>query len=558
MYILGLSCFYHDASAVLIHSGEMIAAAQEDRFSREKHDWRFPSRAITYCLKEAGIAIHDIQFIAFYEKPFLKFERILETFLAVAPLGYKGFIDAMPSWLKQKLWIPHTIHKELGYTGKILFSEHHMAHGASSFFLSPFDESAILTIDGVGEWATASYGSGKGNTIALTHEMRFPHSLGLLYSTITSYLGFKVNDAEYKVMGLAPYGNPVYYDLITDELVTINDDGTIRLNLKYFSFQYGTRMFSKELEDLFGVPRRQPESTLTQEHFDIAMSLQKVVEDIILKMARHVHGITESENICLSGGVTLNCVANGRLLREGPFKNIFVQPAAGDAGCALGAAYLAWHHYLGEKKRYPLHDLFLGPSYRDADIEDVLRNADHVYRKLNRDDLIAESARLLAQGKVLGWFQGRAEFGPRALGNRSILADPRRPDMRDIVNKKIKFRETFRPFAPAVPQEDARKYFDIDTVSPYMLFTVPVTTDSIPAVTHKDGSARVQTLTRKDNRLFYDLLREFGRVTGTPVLLNTSLNLRGEPIACAPEDAYRCFVQSEMDCLVLGNYLLVK
>jgi len=558
MYILGLSCFYHDASAVLLSNGNLIAAAQEERFSRVKHDWRFPSRAVTYCLEEAGISIHDIQLIAFYEKPFLKFERILETFLATAPRGFRGFIDAMPSWLKQKLWIRHTIHKELGYTGKILFSEHHMAHGASSFFLSPFDEAAILTIDGVGEWATASYGIGNGNTITLTHEMRFPHSLGLFYSTITSYLGFKVNDAEYKVMGLAPYGNPAYYDLIAQELITINNDGTIKLNLEYFSFQYGKMMFNSKLEDLFGVPRRQPESPLTEEHFNIAASVQQVLEDIILKMARHVHEVTGSVNICLSGGVTLNCVANGRLLREGPFENIFVQPAAGDAGCALGAAYLAWHHHLGKQDRYHLNNLFLGPSYTDDDIENFLNNTGHEYQKLNRDALIGEAARLLAKGKVLGWFQGRAEFGPRALGNRSILADPRRSDMRDIVNQKIKFRETFRPFAPAVPLEDAQKYFDIGIASPYMLFTVPVTTDSIPAVTHKDRSSRVQTLKQEDNRLFYDLLNEYGRITGIPVLLNTSLNLRGEPIACSPEDAYSCFVRSGMDCLVLGNYLLVK
>lgn len=558
MYVLGISCFYHDSAACLIKDGELLAAAQDERFTRVKHDWRFPEHAIQYCLKEAGITINDIDYIVFYEKPFIKFERILETFLSVAPRGFRAFLDTIPSWLKQKLWLPHIIQKKLGYTGKTLFAEHHMAHAASSFFLSPFDEAAILTIDGVGEWATASFGYGRGNRITLTHEMRFPNSLGLLYSTFTSYLGFKVNDAEYKVMGLAPCGKATYFDLITRELVDIKEDGSIRLNFKYFSFQYGKRMLNKNLEKLFGLPKREPESLLTREHFDIAMSIQKVTEEVIMRMARHVYREIPSKSICLAGGVTHNCTANGRLLQEGPFENMFIQPAAGDAGGAVGAAYLVHHHYLKRNDRHQLKNLYLGPSYSDDEIRNFLQSKNVNARELNTQELIQTTSRLLADGKVIGWFQGKMEFGPRALGCRSILADPRRPEMKDMVNKKIKFRETFRPFAPSVPWEDSQKYFDVRTDSPYMLLTAQVKSGDIPAVTHLDGSARLQTLKREDNPLFYDLLREFGRITGIPVLLNTSLNLRGEPIACSPEDAYSCFMKSGMDCLVLNSFLLLK
>jgi carbamoyltransferase len=558
MYILGLSSFYHDSAVCLIKDGKLVSAVQEERLSRLKHDWRFPERSIDHCLKETGITIDDVGLIVFYEKPFVKFERILETFLSVAPRGILAFLDTVPSWLKKKLWVPHIIQKELGYNGKILFTEHHMAHAAGSFFQSPYDESAILTIDGVGEWATASYGYGKGNTVTLTHEMRFPNSLGLLYSTFTSYLGFKVNDAEYKVMGLAPYGKPEYYDLIAQELVRIEHDGSIRLNMEYFSYQYGKKMFNRKFERLFDIPCREPESPLKEEHFNIAMSVQKIVEDIILKMARHVYKETHCKNICLSGGVSHNCVANGRLLREGPFENIFIQPAAGDAGGAVGAAYLAWHHHLKEGDRHQLTGLFLGPSYSNDEIREFLRKQDVPFKELDPDDLIKQSAQLLAQGRVVGWFQGKMEFGPRALGNRSILADPRRADMRDIVNRKIKFRESFRPFAPSVPEEDAHEYFDISVPSPYMLLTAPVKKNAIPAVTHIDGSARLQTVTRDDNRLYYDLLKEFGTITGIPVLLNTSLNLRSEPIACAPQDAYKVFLRSDMDAIVIENYLLIK
>jgi carbamoyltransferase len=558
VHILGLSCFYHDSASCILKDGRLVAAAQEERFSRVKHDWRFPRNAVNYCLEEAGITFDDIGLVAFHEKPFIKFERILDTFLSVAPRGLVSFLDTVPSWLKQKLWLPHILQKKCGYGGRVLFAEHHMAHAASSFFLSPFEESAVLTIDGVGEWATASYGHGRENRINLTHEMRFPHSLGLLYSAFTAYLGFKVNDAEYKVMGLAPYGKPEYYDLITDKLVDIKEDGSIRLDLKYFSFQYGKSMFNRRFEALFGVPGRIPETHLAQEHFNIAMSLQKVTEEAVLRMAGHVHRKTRSRNICLAGGVHLNSVANGRLLREGPFEHVFIQPAAGDAGGALGAACLAWHHYLHEKERHPLRDLYLGPSYGHEEARGFLVKNNISFRELNANELVKETARLISRGKVVGWFQGKMEFGPRALGNRSILADPARAGMKDIVNKKIKFRESFRPFAPSVPLDDAQRYFDIRVESPFMLLTAETRARDIPAVTHVDGSARVQTVRESDNPLFYGLLKEFGGITGNPVLLNTSLNLRGEPIACSPEDAYRCFKKSAMDCLVIGKFLVIK
>lgn len=558
MYLLGLSCFYHDSAACLLRDGELVCAVQEERLSRLKHDWRFPEQAIRQCLRQEGISITDIEDIAFYEKPFVKFERILDTFVSVAPRGYKAFLDTIPSWLKQKLWFPQVLRKSLGYEGRILFADHHMAHAASSFFLSPFDDAAILTVDGVGEWATASYGYGSGNRISLSHEMRFPHSLGLLYSTFTAYLGFKVNDAEYKVMGLAPYGSPVYQDLITGKLIDIKEDGSIAVNMDYFSYQYGKRMFNRKFEKLFGLPARIPESPLRQEHFDIAMSVQKVTEEVMLRMARHVYREHPSRRLCLAGGVTHNCVANGRLLREGPFEEIFIQPAAGDAGGAVGAAYLAHHHYLGKSDRHRLHTLALGPAYPDSALRGYLEGLDVPYRELDAPDLLRETAGLLAQGKVVGWFQGKMEFGPRALGNRSILADPRRAEMKNIVNQKIKFRETFRPFAPSVPREHATEFFEIKGESPYMLFTAGVKSDKIPAVTHVDGSARLQTVSRDDNQLYYDLLREFGRLTGLPVILNTSMNLRGEPIACRPEDAYRCFKTSGMDALVLSRFLITK
>lgn len=558
MYILGISCFYHDSAACLIKDGEIIAAVQEERFTRLKHDWRLPINAINYCLKEANISIEDIDAVSFYEKPLLKFERMLETFMYVAPRGYRAFIDTIPSWIRQKLWLPTILKKQLGYRGRILFSMHHLSHAAGCFFLSPFDESAILTIDGVGEWATASYGYGRNNKITITHEMRFPNSLGLLYSAFTSYLGFEVNDAEYKVMGMAPYGKPNYYDIIKDKIVDVREDGSIRLNLDYFSFHYGRKMFNKKFEAILGEPKRMPESPLRQGHFDIAASLQKLTEDIVMKMAFHVHKEINLKNLCLAGGVSLNCVANGRLLKEGPFREIFIQPAAGDAGGSIGAAYAAYHHYYNKIDRHPLKSTYLGPSYDEKDIIEFLEKNKITFVRHNEEEIITKTARLLSEGKIIGWFQGRMEFGPRALGNRSILADPSRPEMKDIINKKVKFREPFRPFAPAVTNEDAPKYFELNVESPYMLLTAKVKSKDIPAVTHIDGSARVQTVSEETNPLFYKLLKKFGEIKGIPILLNTSLNLRGEPIAMTPEDAYKCFIRSGMDHLVIGNFIISK
>ncbi|MBI5103362.1 MAG: carbamoyltransferase [Nitrospirae bacterium] len=559
MYTLGISCFYHDSAAVLIHNGNVIAASQEERHSRIKHDWRFPSKSIEFCLRTAGIDSKGIDVCAYYEKPFLKFERMIETFLSIAPRGYIAFIDSMPSWLRQKLWVPHLINKNTGYDGRLLYAEHHLSHAASAFFASPFEDAAVLTIDGVGEWATASYGLASGSKINVTHEMRFPHSLGLLYSTLTTFLGFKANNDEYKVMGMAPYGTPEYYDLFLKELVTVRDDGSLMLNLDYFSFQYGRRMFNgRRFARLFGINPRKADSEITQEHYDIAASLQKVTETAVMNMARHVYAETKLKRLCIAGGVALNSVANGRLLREGPFEEIFFQPAAGDAGAAMGAAWLAYHSVAEKPERHPLKSVYLGPEYDSAQIRTAIGNAGLNGQELQGDDLVFRAARLLAEGKVVGWFQGRMEFGPRALGNRSILADPRRPEMKDILNLKVKFREAFRPFAPAVTDSARSEFFNLDRQSPYMLMTVPVISDRIPAATHADGSARVQTVSPETNPLYHALIEEFGRLTGVPVLINTSLNIRGEPIAMTPEDAIRCFTGSDMDCLVLGNCLVLK
>lgn len=557
MYILGISCFYHDSAACLLKDGVTIAACQEERFSRVKHDWRFPVESVRYCLREAGIPIEAVDTVCFYEKPFLKFERILETFLSVAPRGLRAFVDVVPSWIRQKLRVRQVIGDAVGYTGRLLYAEHHLAHAASAFFTSPFEEAAVLTIDGAGEWATASYGTGRANTVSLTHEMQFPDSLGLLYSAVTAFLGFTVNNDEYKVMGMAPYGTPEFAERMTSRLLTINPDGSIRLDLDHFAFQYGRRMFDRRrFSQLFGVPARVPGGELQPVHFNIAASLQKVTETVVLKMAEHVHRTTGSRNLCMAGGVALNSVANGRLLREGPFENIFIQPAAGDAGGAVGAAYVAYHHAAGRQDRHPLKDLYLGPSYTGEEVRKAI--GDLRYRELPENELYGAIARLLAEGKVLGWFQGRMELGPRALGNRSILADPRRADMKDIINSRVKFRESFRPFAPAVTEEDAARYFDVAGTSPYMLMTVPVRTGQLPAVTHADGSARVQTVNASANPRFHRLLKAFEQAAGVPVLVNTSLNIKGEPIARSPADAMRCLAGSDMDALVLENFLLVK
>ena len=583
MNILGISAFYHDSAACLVRDGEIIAAAQEERFSRKKHDAGFPRHAIDYCLREAGFSdASQLDLVAFYEKPFLKFERLLSTYLACAPRGWRSFLKAMPVWMKEKIWLKATLRDELHFEGSLIFPEHHESHAASAFFPSPFERAAVLTIDGVGEWTTTSVGRGEGNRIELLEELRFPHSLGLLYSAFTYYLGFRVNSGEYKVMGLAPYGEPKFRDLILSELMDLKTDGSFRLNLRYFDFMAGLTMTNRAFDELFGGARRKPEAELTQRHMDLARSIQAVAEEVMLRMARHAHDLTGERHLCLAGGVALNCVGNGRILREGPFEKIWIQPAAGDAGGALGAALLGWHHYHKQPRhirdeRDAQSGSFLGPAY---DAGQFLNEHAIPHTEMAVEELAPHVASLLEKGNVIGWFQGRMEFGPRALGNRSILADPRRSDMQEKLNLKIKFRESFRPFAPAVLEDRAGDCFDLETPSPYMLLVAPVKEalrtkgegdepsgmiarlrqrrSTLPAVTHVDYSARVQTVSAATNQPFYDLLDAFEQRTGCPVLVNTSFNVRGEPPVCTPEDAYRCFLKTEMDYLVLGNYLLDK
>jgi carbamoyltransferase len=561
MNVLGISCFYHDSAAALLRDGVVVAACQEERLSRKKHDQSFPARAVRYVLKEAGIGPGDLDAVGFYDKPLLKFERMLSTYIATFPRSFGSFRKAMPVWMKEKLWVPAIIRKELRpYKGPILFAEHHMSHAASCFFVSPFEEAAILTVDGVGEWATASFGVGRGNDITLFKEIRFPHSLGLLYSAFTYYLGFKVNSAEYKVMGLAPYGKPVHYDRIMSDMVHLNEDGSFKLNMKYFSYDYGLTMTNGRFSEFFGGPPRKPETWMTEREFDIAASIQKVCEEIVLRMARYIHKETGLTRLCMAGGVALNCVANGRVIRETPFKELFVQPAAGDAGGSVGVAHYVYNA-LGKQPRGPAWShAYLGPDYGDDEIREYLDSQGAKYRVLADDELVRETARLIAGGNVIGWFQGRMEFGPRALGGRSILADPRDAKMRDTLNMKIKFREGFRPFAPSVLADKASQWFEIDCDSPYMLLVAQVREGKrcIPSVTHVDNSARLQTVTREASPLYYDLIREFERLTGVPVIINTSFNVRGEPIVCTPHDAYLCFMRTNMDHLVLGHCLLEK
>jgi carbamoyltransferase len=561
MKVLGISCFYHDSAAALLEDGVVVAACQEERLSRKKHDSDFPSRAVKYVLAEAGVRPEELDAVGFYDKPLLKFERMLSTYVATFPRSFASFRKAMPLWIREKLWIPSMIRKELApYKGPIFFAEHHMSHAASCFLVSPFEEAAILTVDGVGEWATASFGVGKGSDITLFKEIRFPHSLGLLYSAFTYYLGFKVNSAEYKVMGLAPYGKPVHFDRIMKEMVHLNEDGSFKLDMKYFSYDYGLRMTNGAFDDFFGGPPRKPETWMAEREFDIAASVQKVCEEVVLKMANFIHKETGLPNLCMAGGVALNCVANGRVVRETPFKNLFVQPAAGDAGGAVGVAhYVA--NTLGKEPRGPAWThAYLGPSYTDDEARRYLDSQGARYRVLSDEELPRRTAALLAEGNVVGWHQGRMEFGPRALGGRSILADPRDAKMRDTLNMKIKFREGFRPFAPSTLADKAADWFEIDCESPYMLLVAQVREEkrTIPAVTHVDGSARLQTVTREQNRLYYDLIAEFDRLTGVPVIINTSFNVRGEPIVCSPQDAYLCFMRTNMDRLVLGPYFLDK
>jgi len=558
MYILGISAFYHDSAAALLKDGEIVAAAQEERFSRIKHDPDFPISAINYCLSAANITPAELDYIGFYEKPFVKFERILYSHLATFPKSYISFLMATPLWLKEKLWIPSLIRKKLNYEGEVFMIEHHLSHAGSSFLVSPFKESAILTIDGVGEWSTAAYGVGKENQIELLQEMRFPHSLGLLYSAFTYYLGFKVNSAEYKVMGLAPYGEPVLYDLIMKELVDLKEDGSFKLNMRYFSYDYGLKMTNSRFDKLFGAPRRAPESEIKKIHQDVAASLQKVTEEIVLKMASHLYKETGLKNLCLAGGVALNCLANSRILKETQFKDIFIQPGSSDAGGAVGVAAYIYYTLLNNQRNFVWKDAYLGPGYSQEEIKDFLIRKGISYGEYNRQELLKITAKLLAEQNIIGWFQGRMEFGPRSLGNRSILADPRKAENKDKVNQKVKYRESFRPFAPSIIWEKAKDYFEIDIPSPFMLLTFNVKSKEIPAVTHVDSSARLQTVKREENELFYDLLSEFYNLTGCPALLNTSFNLRGEPIVCNPEEAYLSFMRSGMDYLILGNFVLDK
>ena len=585
MYILGISCFYHDSAACLVRDGDIVAAAQEERFTRKKHDPRFPQNAIKWSLEEEGITAQDIDVVVFYDKPILTFERLLMSYLTVAPKGLRSWLEAMPLWLGQKLFIPKVIQRETGYQGDVLFTEHHEAHAASAFYPSPFNEAAILTIDGVGEWTTASYGFGKGNELALLKELHFPDSLGLLYSAFTYFTGFRVNSGEYKLMGLAPYGVPRYKDLIFSELVDVKEDGSIRLNLRYFDFLGGLRMTNRRFDKLFGGPPRKPEAEITQREMDIAASIQTVTEEVVLKMANHVYSETGQKNLCLAGGVALNCVANGRILRESPFENIWIQPSAGDAGGALGAALSVWYRYLGNERAHPngcdsQQGSNLGPSFPNEDVKAFLDSKGYPFYELadaKRTRIIAEQ---IAQGNIVGYMCGRMEFGPRALGARSILGDPRSSDTQTVMNLKIKYRESFRPFAPSVLEEKASEYFDINTPSPYMLLVADVKEErripqpsgdgiqmlerlkakrsDIPAVTHLDYSARLQTVNQNDKPDYYAVIAEFEKLTGCAVIVNTSFNVRGEPIICSPEDAYRCFMRTEMDILVIENCILYK
>ncbi len=561
MYVLGISCFYHDAAAAILKDGVVIAAGQEERFSRKKHDSGFPLRAIQYVLHEAGIAPERLDAVGFYDKPLLKFERMLSTYVATFPRSFNSFRKAMPVWLHEKLWVPSIIRKQLKpYKGPIYFAEHHTSHAASCFLPSPFEEAAILTIDGVGEWSTASCAVGKGVEITTLKEIRFPHSLGLLYSAFTYYLGFKVNSAEYKVMGLAPYGKPVHFERIMREMVHVDDDGSFKLDMRYFAYDYGLRMTSRAFEEFFGGPPRKPETWMNEREFEIAASIQKVCEEIVLRMVRHLHRETGLGNLCMAGGVALNCVANGRVIRETPIKQLWVQPAAGDAGGAVGVAHYVYNTLLKRPRAGAWKHAYLGPQFTDAEIAHYLDSAGAAYETLGERELVERTARLIADNRVVGWFQGRMEFGPRALGARSILADPRDPKMRDTLNMKIKFREGFRPFAPSVLMDKAADWFEIDRDSPYMLLVAQVREGRrrIPSVTHVDDSARLQTVTREEAPLYYDLIAEFGRITGVPVLINTSFNVRGEPIVCTPHDAYLCFMRTDMDHLLLGHHLLDK
>ena len=585
-YILGISAFFHDSAACLLKDGEIVAAVSEDRLTRIKADASFPKNAVDFCLSEAGITVRDLAYVGFYDKPLLKFERILETYLGVVPRGFRSFLMAGPLWIKEKLFMDKEIRTALDYEGEILYSEHHESHAASAFYPSPFEEAAIVTMDGVGEWATASMGTGRGKEMEIFKELHWPDSLGLLYSAFTYYTGFKVNSGEYKVMGLAPYGQPKYVDLILDELIDLKEDGSFKMNQQYFNYLKGLTMTSGGFSKLFGGPPRKPESKLTQREMDLARSIQEVCEEVMLRMTRTAHKETGMKNLCLAGGVALNCVGNGRILREGPFENVWIQPAAGDAGGALGVAQLIWHRHLDQPRtvtagRDTMKGSYLGPGYSEAETEQRLKALGASYVKLDRGALNHRIAAELADEKIIGWHNGRIEFGPRALGARSILGDPRSLKMQEQMNLKIKFRESFRPFAPSVLRERVSDYFELDTDSPYMLLVAPVKKErqipmseeqrklwgieqlnvprsDIPSVTHIDYSARVQTVSRDTSPDYYDLIKAFEDLTGCGVLVNTSFNVRGEPIVCTPEDAYRCFMRTHIDTLVVGSFVLSK
>lgn len=564
MYVLGISCYYHDAGAALVKDGQLVAAAEEERFNRKKHYSDFPTLAVQYCLKEAGITIDDVDYIGFYEKPLVKFQRILETILAQWPRTYMSWVKAMPIWLLTKLRIGSTIQNELGVDKEIYYCQHHLSHAASAFLVSPFEKAAIITADGVGEWTTTGWGVGEGSEIHIKKEIRFPHSVGLLFSAITAYLGFRVNDAEWKVMGLAPYGEPKYLDKFR-ELVDLRDDGSFRLNMKYFAYGYSTtRSFTSEWEKLFGRPQRPRETELDQFHSDIAHSGQKMVEEIMVKMANHVHKETGMDNLCIAGGVGLNCVANWRILQETGFKDIYIQPAAGDSGGALGTAFYLYNTVLKNPRQFVMRHAYWGPSFSDEEILAAVNERELSYEYFDREeDLLNKTAEMIDNGKVIGWFQGRLEFGPRALGARSLVADARNPKMKDIINAKVKFREAFRPFAPSVLKEHAHEYFEMPEGmdAPFMLLVPKVRKEMhqvLPAITHEDGTGRVQTVTDQDNGRYYRLIKAFGDRTGVPVVINTSFNVRGEPIVCTPKDAVHTFLNTGIDAVVMGNYVLTE
>lgn len=567
MYTLGISCYYHDSAAAILKDDTIIAAVEEERFSRKKFDDGFPKNAICWCINEAGIEPPQIDFVAFYDKPILKFERLLDNYIAVAPRGLGSFLDIIPKWIHKRLWIKDDIKKHLkGFKGKIIFPEHHLSHAAYTFFTSPFNEAAILTVDGVGEWSTTSIGYGNDTTIKLMHDIRWPHSVGMFYSAFTYFLGFQINEGEYKLMGLSSYGKPKYYDLILNELVDIKNDGSIHLNMKYFAFHYDKVMTSKKFEELFGVPVRKEDSEAEQVHYDIGASAQKVLEDILLKMVHHIHKKTNMRNLCLGGGVALNGVANYRILKEGPFESIHIPPSPGDAGSAVGCAQYTYYSHTKNPRiiehdhaKWIQNNVYLGPSYHDNEIKAFLESNNIKNQNFERQNLLHTTAKLISEQNVVGWYQGRMEWGPRALGNRSILADPRNAKMKDILNEKIKHRERFRPFAPSILEEYVSEYFDLDIPSPFMLLVAKVKKpQKIPAVTHVDGTSRLQTVSKNANPLYYDLINEFYKITGIPVLVNTSMNVKGEPIVNTPQEAHTMLLKTEMDYLVMGNYIVSK